>query len=55
MSKFQIPEAYTVRKHEFLPDINSDAYLLVHSKSGARIVVMPNGDDNKVFFPKEAL
>ena len=50
MSRFQIPEEYTVRKHEFLPDINSDAYLLVHSKSGARIVVMPNGDDNKVFF-----
>jgi Zn-dependent M16 (insulinase) family peptidase len=41
---------YTVVKHEFLKDINSDAWLLRHTKSGARILLLPNGDDNKVFY-----
>lgn len=42
--------AYTIEKQTFLHDINSDALLLRHKKSGARVLVMPNADDNKVFY-----
>lgn len=41
---------YEVLKEEFLPDVNSEALLLRHKKSGARVLVLPNQDDNKVFY-----
>ena len=40
---------YTKVKEEFLPDINEKAYLYKHNKSGARVVVIPCEDPNKVF------
>ncbi|MCR5294465.1 MAG: insulinase family protein [Lachnospiraceae bacterium] len=35
--------------HEELPDIHAEGYLLMHKKSGARVMLIPNADDNKVF------
>lgn len=34
----------------FSDDLNSNAYLLRHKKSGARIFILSNDDDNKVFY-----
>lgn len=42
-------QAYELLKKEALPDIHSEGYLLRHKKSGARIMVISNDDDNKVF------
>ena len=42
-------EAYELIRHEALPDVLSEGYLLRHKKSGARIVLLENGDENKVF------
>ena len=41
---------YEVLKNEELPDLNSEGVLLRHKKSGARIVLLSNDDDNKVFY-----
>ncbi len=35
--------------HEELPDIHAEGFLLSHRKSGARVMLIPNTDDNKVF------
>ena len=42
--------AYEVVSHEFLPDIDSDSWLLRHKKTGARVALLPKQDSNKVFF-----
>ncbi len=42
-------EQYEVVKHEQLEDIHAEGYLLKHKKSGARIVLIPCEDNNKVF------
>ena len=41
--------AYQLVKKEELSDINSKGYLLRHKKSGARLVLLENDDENKVF------
>lgn len=43
-------QSYEIKEHKFLKDINSDAYVLTHKKTGARVVVMPNEEENKVFY-----
>ncbi|MDO4283817.1 MAG: insulinase family protein [Eubacteriales bacterium] len=43
-------EAYEVLEHRFLEDLQSEGYLLRHKKSGARISLLANNDDNKVFY-----
>ena len=43
-------DAYELVKEEQLNDINSQGYLLRHKKSGARIAIISNDDDNKVFY-----
>lgn len=43
-------KAYSIKEHRFLNDINTDAYVLTHNKTGARVVVMPNDEENKVFY-----
>ncbi len=48
--KFDIPKEYKLIKGENLKDIDTNGYLMVHIKSGARIAVMENNDDNKVFY-----
>ncbi len=42
-------DKYEVVSVEALRDLNSVGLLLKHKKSGARVVVMTNDDDNKVF------
>ncbi len=42
-------DAYEVLREEALPDIHADGILLRHRKSGARIVIIPCEDNNKVF------
>lgn len=41
--------AYELLKKEKLQGIRSDGYLLRHKKSGARVLLIENDDDNKVF------
>lgn len=43
-------DAYELIKEQALNDINSEGYILRHKKSGARIALISNDDDNKVFF-----
>lgn len=41
--------AYELVKYENITDLNSEGYLLKHKKTGAKVVVLENDDDNKVF------
>ncbi len=40
---------YELVKQEKLEDIHAEGYLLKHKKSGARVVLIPSEDNNKVF------
>ena len=42
-------KAYQLVKQEALSNIHSNGYLLRHKKSGARLVLLENDDENKVF------
>lgn len=42
-------KAYIIEKTERLPDIKTEGILLRHIKSGARVALLPNYDENKVF------
>ena len=42
-------DAYELISQERIEDVHSDASLLVHKKSGARIALLANDDKNKVF------
>ncbi|MBQ9827161.1 MAG: insulinase family protein [Lachnospiraceae bacterium] len=44
-----IHEAYRLEKEEYLEDLRSMGGVLRHKKSGARVVLLSNDDDNKVF------
>lgn len=48
MDLTKIP-AYELVTREEIPDVQSVGYLLRHKKSGARVMVLENEDDNKVF------
>ena len=41
---------FTLINREEIDDINSEGYLFLHKKSGARFMYIENDDDNKVFF-----
>ena len=41
--------AYEIEKQENLTDIHSTGYLVRHKKTGARLVLIENDDENKVF------
>lgn len=41
--------AYRLVRHEALTDIHSDGYLLEHVKTGAKVMLIANDDNNKVF------
>lgn len=43
-------KAYELVEQRSLGDLNSEGLVLRHKKSGARIAVVSNDDDNKVFF-----
>ena len=42
--------AYSLEDSMALPDINAEGILLRHKKSGARVLLIPCDDDNKVFY-----
>ena len=44
-----LPSSYTLIREEFLEELNSKAYILRHPKSGARLFLLSNDDNNKVF------
>ncbi|MBP3664579.1 MAG: hypothetical protein J6J03_05390, partial [Tyzzerella sp.] len=41
---------YELIQQKTLQDLQSEGYLLRHKKSGARVLLMENKDENKVFF-----
>ncbi len=41
--------SYELLQHQTLSDLKSEGYYLRHKKSGARILLIQNDDDNKVF------
>ena len=45
----KIPDAYELISEEDISDVNSRAALLRHKKTGARVAVLSNDDNNKVF------
>lgn len=47
--KFEDLKAYTVLSEEDIQDIGSRGYLLLHKKSYARVMLLENDDENKVF------
>jgi len=48
--KFLIPSSYELVVEEKLNDLNGIGTVLVHKKTGARIALVSNDDDNKVFY-----
>ncbi len=44
-----ISDKYELIKEERIEELKSDGFLLKHKKSGARIALLSNDDDNKVF------
>lgn len=42
-------EMYEVVQHKFVEELNSDVWQLTHKKTKARILLLSNNDDNKVF------
>ena len=47
--KFEIPEAYELDEDRNIGEIQSEAVIVRHKKSGARIFLLSNDDENKVF------
>ena len=50
MKKVEELEAYEVLEKREISELNSISYILKHKKTGARVALMSNDDDNKVFF-----
>ena len=48
-SMINFPETYELLQQERIEDVHADGYLLRHKKSGARVVLLLNDDENKVF------
>lgn len=47
--KFEIPSSYELVLEEKLEDVNGIGRLLLHKKTGARVAIVANDDNNKVF------
>ncbi len=43
-------QAYTVISKQWIEELKSDGYLLKHNKTGARVALLENDDENKVFY-----
>lgn len=50
MKRIEDLAAYEVLESRKIPDLNSDGYLCRHKKTGAKVVLLSNDDDNKVFY-----
>lgn len=48
-TEFKVPEAYELLKEENIEELKSLGLVFHHKKSGARVIVLSNDDDNKVF------
>lgn len=48
--KIRIPDYYELVLDEKLDDINSNGIVIRHKKTNARVVLVDNDDDNKVFY-----
>ena len=48
--KIEELSAYEVIEKRVLEDLNSESYILRHKKTGARVVLLSNDDENKVFY-----
>ena len=48
--KIEALKAYQVIEKREIKDLNSMSYLLEHTKTGARVALLSNDDDNKVFY-----
>ena len=42
--------AYEIIEKKHISDLNSESYILKHRKTGARIALLSNDDENKVFY-----
>lgn len=49
MKKINELNAYEVIIHKNIEEVNSEGWLLKHKKTGARVVLLSNDDENKVF------
>ena len=49
LEKVENLSAYEVKDRRFVEEMNSEGMVLEHRKSGARLFLMSNEDDNKVF------
>jgi hypothetical protein len=49
LSKLSELKAYKILQEEELPEVNGRGYVLCHEKTKARVMVIENDDDNKVF------
>ncbi|MBE5835509.1 MAG: insulinase family protein [Butyrivibrio sp.] len=43
-------QAYEVLEKRRIDDLNSESYILKHKKTGARVALLSNDDENKVFY-----
>ncbi len=43
-------EAYQIIERRMIEDLNAEGYILKHKKTGARVVLLLNDDENKVFY-----
>ncbi len=43
-------KAYEVTERRMIADLNSEGYILKHKKTGAKVVLLLNDDENKVFY-----
>ena len=41
---------YDIITEEKIPEVNGTGYILSHKKTKARVLVIANDDENKVFF-----
>ena len=48
--KIEEMTSYRLVEKKKIEDLNSMSYLLEHKKSGARIALLSNDDENKVFY-----
>ena len=49
MKKIEDLQAYELIEKRRIEDLNSEGYLLRHKKTGARVALLSNDDENKVF------
>ena len=49
LEKLQNLKAYEVKENRFVKELDSQGVILEHKKTGAKVFLLSNEDDNKVF------